>query len=85
MRDRPDYDMFGYGGSYYVYSNDRWYTSRNWRGQFILIQTSSVPAELSRVPRNHWRNYPSQWTNRYDNGRNNRGRGHQQGNYSDNH
>jgi hypothetical protein len=70
-RERPDYDMFRYGGSYYVYNNDRWYMSRRSRGQFRAIDERQVPVELSRVPRNHWRNYPTAWAerdNRHDNG-----------------
>jgi hypothetical protein len=55
--DRPGYDMFAYGGRYYVYSDGRWYTSRNWRGNFRLINRGAVPRELRRVPRQQWRNY----------------------------
>jgi hypothetical protein len=64
--DRTDYDMFKYGRSYYAYNNanDRWYMSRGWRGQFMLIDDRSVPRELRRIPRNHWRNYPTAWANR---------------------
>jgi hypothetical protein len=61
--DRPDYDMFRYDGNYYAYNNDRWYTSRADRGEFTAIDDRSVPGELSRVPRGHWRNYPSGWAN----------------------
>jgi hypothetical protein len=32
--DRPDYDMFSYGGSYYAYNNNHWYSSRRSRGNF---------------------------------------------------
>ena len=60
--ERPDYDMFRYGGSYYVYNNDRWYRSRQMRGGFIAMDDRSVPAELRRVPRGHWRKYPSGWS-----------------------
>ena len=64
--DRTDYDMFRYGRSYYAYNNanDRWYMSRGWRGQFVLIDDRSVPRELRRIPRNHWRNYPTAWEER---------------------
>jgi hypothetical protein len=60
--ERPDYDLFQYGRSYYAYSNNRWYMSRRWRGQFTAIDDRMVPRELSRVPRQHWRNYPSGWS-----------------------
>ena len=59
--DRPDYDMFRYGNSYYVYNNNRWYSSRRGRGEFRVIDDRYVPREFSRVPRDHWRNYPSGW------------------------
>ncbi len=67
--ERPDYDMFRYGGTYYVYSNDQWYSSRRGRGQFRAIDARFVPRELTRVPREHWRNYPSAWGNQYGNPR----------------
>jgi hypothetical protein len=64
--DRTDYDMFRYGRNYYAYNNanGRWYTSRHWRGQFRMIADRSVPRELRRIPRNHWRNYPDAWQDR---------------------
>jgi hypothetical protein len=68
-RERPDYDMFRYGRNYYVYRDNHWYTSRRWRGQFTLIDDRLVPRELSRVPRQHWRNYPSGWSDQDDESR----------------
>jgi hypothetical protein len=55
--------MFRYGRTYYAYNNTngRWYSSRGWRGDFIMIDDRAVPRELRRVPRNHWRNYPTAW------------------------
>ena len=67
--ERADYDVFRYGGRYYAYNNDRWYMSRRPRGQFMYIDDRSVPSELSRVPRDHWRNYPSAWSDRNDQSR----------------
>jgi hypothetical protein len=66
--DRTDYDMFQYGRSYYAYNNanGRWYTSRRSRGRFYMIDDRSVPRELRRIPRDHWRNYPTAWDNGYD-------------------
>jgi hypothetical protein len=60
----PDYDVFNYGGRYYVYRNDRWYSSRNLDGQFYVIEDRAVPSAFWRIPRNRWRNYPSRWSNR---------------------
>jgi hypothetical protein len=56
------YDMFRYGGRYYVYNNDRWYSSTDWRGDFAYIDDNVVPVEIHRVPRNYWRAYPVAWT-----------------------
>jgi len=66
QNDRTDYDMFRYGRHYYAYNhhNNRWYISRRWRGQFSLIANHSVPRELRRIPRDHWRNYPTGWEDR---------------------
>ena len=65
QRDRTNYDMFQYGRRYYAYNNtnNRWYSSGGWRGQFTLIDDRSVPSEMRRVPRSHWRNYPTAWGN----------------------
>ncbi len=70
--DRTDYDMFRYGRNYYVYNNNnhRWYMSRRWRGSFTLISNRSVPSQLRRIPRQHWRHYPMAWDNRDDRGSN---------------
>jgi len=64
--ERSDYDMFRYGRSYYAYNNanGRWYMSRRYRGQFRLIDDRSVPSQLRRIPRDHWRNYPTAWEDR---------------------
>jgi hypothetical protein len=64
--ERRDYDMFRYGGNYYAYDNNRWYRSSRDRGDFTAIDDQMVPGELSRVPRQHWRNYPSRWANAND-------------------
>jgi hypothetical protein len=76
-RERPDYDMFRYGGGYYVYRNNQWYMSRHGRGEFAVIEERNVPMEVSRVPRQHWRNYPGQWN---DQSRDPRGGGNGRGN-----
>ncbi len=78
MGDRPNYDAFRYGGNYYVYNDNRWYTSSRESGQFVVLAESSVPTELTRVPRENWRNYPTGWDqddNGNGNGNGNRGRG----------
>ena len=59
--ERPDYDLFRFEGGYYAYNNNQWYMSHADHGDFAMIDDQSVPSELSRVPREHWRNYPSAW------------------------
>ena len=68
-RYRPAYDVFRYGNRYYIYTNNRWYMSSNWSGTFFYVEARSVPREFARVPRHHWRNYPSRWASQYRYGR----------------
>ena len=62
--ERPDYDVFRIDGTYYVYSDGEWYSSYRESGQFTRIDENDVPDELSRVPRDQWRNYPPAWGRR---------------------
>src|SRR5262245_16942028 len=62
--NRPSYDVFRFGGSYYAYSNDRWYTSRRPSGDYVEIQDTMVPTEIFMVPRERWQTYPSRWERR---------------------
>jgi hypothetical protein len=64
--DGPNYDVFHYGSTYYAYSSNRWYSSPRESGNFTAIDDRSVPSELSKVPRDHWRNYPAAWGNQQD-------------------
>ena len=76
--DRPDYDIFLYGGRYYIFRDGQWYMSRKPRGRFLAIDVRLVPAEFSRVPRGHWHNYPSAWVDEHQQGR---GHGRDKGNH----
>lgn len=76
---RPEYDMFRYDGNYYAYNNNRWYRSRWDRGEFMWIEDRYVPSQFTRVPRAHWRNYPSAWTDERGNSRYGHSRGHGRG------
>lgn len=62
--ERPAYDMYRYGGTYYVYNNNRWYSSSRERGEFTSMDERSVPSEFSNIPREHWRNFPTAWQDR---------------------
>jgi hypothetical protein len=78
LAERPNYDVFRYGGNYYVYSGNRWYSSPRESGQFTMIDDRSVPSEFSRIPRDQWRTYPATWGNQSDNTPGN-GRGNSRG------
>jgi hypothetical protein len=67
--DRPDYDMFNYGGWYYAYQNNHWYRSHRSRGRFTMVEDRRVPMQISHVPREHWHNYPPNWQDQSSNPR----------------
>ena len=54
--ERPDYDTFRYGGTYYAYNNGRWYSSPQERGDYAIMDERAVPREFASIPREHWRN-----------------------------
>jgi hypothetical protein len=60
-RQRPEFDLFRFGGDYYAFDSDHWYTSHSGRGEYTRIGDRMVPDELRRVPRMMWRNYPPRW------------------------
>ncbi len=62
--ERPGYDIFRYGSTYYIYDNGWWYRSNRWNGRFVAIDERMVPTAFYDVPRAEWRSYPSGWENR---------------------
>ena len=68
----PNHDVFRYGGTFYAYSGNRWYSSPRESGNFTMIDERAVPSELTKVPRQHWRNYPAGWGNQQGNPPSNR-------------
>lgn len=68
VNERPDYDVFRYNGTYYAYDHERWYSSRRPDGDFDMIDDGAVPREFAGIPRDHWRNYPTDWQNGPDAG-----------------
>ncbi len=60
----PDvpYDMFRYGGSYYVYNNDNgwWYRANTYRGPWVGVRAQLVPRGIFDLDRDHyqWRHRP---------------------------
>jgi len=75
QNERSNYDVFRYGRYFFAYNNknDRWYMSRRYNGRYTLVENRSVPRELRRIPRDHWRNYPSSWEDRRSQGGYDRG------------
>ena len=57
----PDYDVFRYGNTYFVYSDGQWYSARNWNATFMAIDDRAVPRALYQVPRRYWRTEPPDW------------------------
>lgn len=61
--EAPDYDIFRYNGRYYVYNDNRWYSSDRPTGDYSYVyDVRSIPIELRQVPRSYWRVYPSYWS-----------------------
>lgn len=66
--DNPGYDMFRYGGYFYMYNDGYWYRASSYRGPFIAVREDYVPAAIWDVPRDQWRHgYPTRNTH-YDRG-----------------
>jgi hypothetical protein len=89
-QDRPAYDMFRMGSSYYIYDNNYWYRSNRWNGTYTAINQDAVPVEFNSVPREYWRSYPADWANQNGNGvyngnYNGNNNGHHYGQYKRHH
>jgi len=80
-QDRPDYDMFRYNNTYYIYNDGYWYRADRWNGPFVAVDFASVPSDFRTVPREDWVNYPTNWANGYNNGYND---GYNNGYYNNN-
>lgn len=52
------YDMFRYGGAWFVYSGGYWYRSSTSRGPFAVVDVRYVPPPVLEVPPGHWKNHP---------------------------
>jgi hypothetical protein len=79
VRDNyADYDMFRYGGYWYVCDDDYWYRARSYGGPFITVDVRSVPTRLFEVPQRRWHRYPGGLARWHQS--NGRGHGHGWGN-----
>ena len=49
------YDMFRYGGFFYVSNDGYWYRASSYRGPFVAVDARYVPRAIYSVPPGHWR------------------------------
>lgn len=75
--ERPAYDMFRFGGFYFIFSDGYWYRSRRYDGPFVYVQESYVPQPIFTVPVAEWRSLPPGIAKKYRN--DDRGWGHGRG------
>jgi len=53
-----DYDIFRYGGRYYLYNDGYWYRARRSSGPYVVVDVRSVPESILRVPPGRWKHHP---------------------------
>jgi hypothetical protein len=65
-----DYDLYRYGGSWYVHDGG-WYRAPRYNGPFVFISYQSVPRQIRYVPAEYrsWRNPRGYAYGQYRNGR----------------
>ena len=52
------YDMFLYGGTWYLYSGGYWYRAPSYRGPFAIVDVRYVPRQVLTVPPGRWKHHP---------------------------
>jgi hypothetical protein len=75
--DSFGYDLFTFGGSFYLYNEGYWYRSQDPRGPFAVVEARRVPRPIFDVnDREHrWRSHPQGWHNRRQDGDQGNGNG----------
>ena len=58
LADPFDWDLFRYGGSWYMYSKGYWYRASVHTGPFRVVDVRVVPTVVLRVPPERWRHHP---------------------------
>jgi hypothetical protein len=53
LRDQSDYDLYQYGGSWYLEDNGVWYRASSWRGPFFSIDQADVPSSVLDIWENN--------------------------------
>lgn len=61
----PDCDLFVTGGVYYLYRSGYWYRSRQYDGDYQVIEVTRVPRAVLEVPPRYWRNHPGRGQGRW--------------------
>lgn len=56
--DQPAYDVFRYGGWYFIYNDGYWYRSTRWSGPFMAVRERFVPRPIMLVPSERWHQHP---------------------------
>jgi hypothetical protein len=56
--ENTDYDLFRYGGTYYIYNDGYWYRSSRSSGPYVVVDVRSVPVQILRVPSERWKHHP---------------------------
>lgn len=49
LRDQSDYDLYQYGGSWYLEDDGLWYRAASWRGPFYSISQDDVPDNVIQI------------------------------------
>lgn len=62
--DRPAYDYYRYGSTYYIYNDGYWYRSTAYNGPYRVIETRYVPRQIVTV-RSHPHGMPPGQAKKY--------------------
>lgn len=68
LRYDTDYDLYRYGGWYYIVDDGSWYRARSWRGPFTYIQMNAVPRDVVTVPMRYRRTWSTNTSTEYRRG-----------------
>ncbi len=85
VQGAPDYDMYRYGGYWYVVRDGYWYRAPSYRGPFVAIPYERVPHRIIAIPA-EYHHHPFRHVNLEGRGHEYHGHGHapERGHYRDN-
>jgi hypothetical protein len=58
---RLNYNYFAYGGRFYVYQSDTWFTATAYNGPWVAIGLQRVPRPVLAVPVQYYKVPPGHW------------------------